>query len=150
MRTRHGEAAHLLLVVSIVGAILGMEIDIISGPLAPDSLSLVLCELETPASAGQCGRSNSWILLPARSTAVTSAPIHADDCSETSSQILDAVWPSPVAVSPVRKRTPSGCRTTLHHNHVGPIPLAHSPRPRHFAVASTPANVPVQLCRLLI
>lgn len=154
MRRCRGGLAHFLLVVSIVGAILGMEIDVISGPVAPDALSVLLCELETPKPArmpaGRCSRPDTWILLPSPGASATSGPIHADEFGETSSQVFDAVWPSPLSVSPNRQCDSSRGRGVRHANVSELYPSPSSPRPRPFSLTPPSAKLSLQLCRLLI
>jgi hypothetical protein len=151
MRRRYGGSAQVLLVVSIVGAILGMELDVISGPIAPDSLSLVLCDLEalSPAPVGRCDRPGTWMLIPAQSTSATSTPINADDLSETSPQIFDAVWPAPLSASPNRQSHSSSWRIFRHANRDELFSSPSSLRAPRLALTATAARLPLQLCRLL-
>lgn len=103
MSERPARPAHFLLVVSIVGTILGMEIDVFSGPLAPDSLSVLLCELHAPTSSEIHVQQTALRLVADEPAAARSVRIDGTSGARIESPTLDVVWPTHLSLGQHRK-----------------------------------------------
>ncbi len=149
MRGEPKRAGNLLLVVSIVGAILGMEIDVISGPLVPDSFSLILCDLYTPDQQNPGSRNDAiFPLIPIGGHAGRLAGEDADGLGETPSVFGDVAWPSPlISASRAREAFPSVATGAV----AGTLPARtlSTQTPTSPRTLPRPSNRSVELCRLL-
>lgn len=107
MRGKHTRFGNFLLIASIVGAILGMEIDVISGPLVSASLSLVLCNLYAPdATDSDLPPSVRLpaITLDLMSKGSTSEAPSPDNAGEVPGGYCEAEWTCPLAVPQSRQK----------------------------------------------
>ncbi len=145
---RAKRSGNLLLVASIVGTILGMEIDVLSGPLLPASFSLILYELYTPDCTDQ-GSDVVLSLLPVQPTPGDPGPVNSGDSGETSVQRADVVWPAPLIVSPERKKEFSDSASNPAQVDGGPRITSLRRRSQGITLSATSAISPLLFCRLL-
>lgn len=150
MRRKPKRGVDLLLVLSIVGAILGMEIDVISGPLVSDSFSLVLCDLYAPDSAAH--DLSPGVRLPAITIELMSkggTAQSSDEAGEVPSSFCETDWASALLTAQHRPKDWPGpginpgaiWRSCL-------IPHS-SPVPRQASSIWRPADLSSKLCRFL-
>lgn len=149
MSERPARPAHFLLVVSIVGTILGMEIDVFSGPLAPDSLSVLLCELHAPTSGEIHLQQTALRVAADESAAARSARTDSTTGSRIESPTFDVVWPTHLSLGQHRKGNSSTLPIDVRSgNSTGPF-LPSLRASRRIRRRSPCPPLSVSVCRFL-
>ena len=147
MLRRPGGLQHVARILGIACAIVGMELDVLSGPLPLECFPQILCGLFLPGPIHKPQALNaSYPSLEATNTDWFDPG--ADDPDDSSPRLFGAVWPSAIIIARLRTR-------------VSPLPRILSVSQQHTPDAPPPVHadwtasrvdrfidMPLQLCRL--